>query len=72
MTGAIQKLKQMDNIYTEQQLWRQTEVKVLGKKDLIVFDLANPKEEFVLYGFDEVGQFTEGMEKPRYKFINAI
>ena len=59
-------------IYTEKELWSQTEVEFLGKKDLVVFDLANPKEEYVLYGFDEVGQFTKGMKKPRYKFVDAI
>ena len=62
----------MEKIYTEQQLWSQTEVEFLGKKDLVVFDLANPKEQYVLYGFDEVGDFTQGMKKPRYKFIDAI
>jgi len=57
-------------IYTEAQLWEQTEVNTLVGVDLVVFDLAKPNDDgFVLYGFDEVGDFTKGMKKPRYKFV---
>ncbi len=60
----------LNKIYTETQLWSQTDVNSLSGLDLIVFDLSKPNDEgFVLYGFDEVGEFTEGMKKPRYKFV---
>lgn len=55
-------------IYTEQQLWKQPWSSLVGH-DLIVFDLKNPTNEFTLYGWDEVGEFTEDMAQPRYKLI---
>ena len=62
----------MKNIYTESELWSQTDVTCLSGLDLIVFDLSKPNDEgFVLYGFDEVGDFTDGMKQPRYKFVKS-
>lgn len=56
-------------IYTEKELYSQTEVQHLGQADLVVFDAANSTcEGYVLLGWDEVGMFTSGMKKPRYRF----
>jgi len=56
-------------IYTERELYNQTEFDHLGEADLIEFDAANPNcEGFVLLGWDEIGMFTKGMKKPRYRF----
>ena len=54
------------NIYTERQLWQDKSLSLVGH-ELIVFDLKNPTNEFILYGWDEVGMFTEDMAQPRYK-----
>jgi len=65
----IRVMKNNTMIYTERELFKQTEVEHLGQADLIVFDAANPQcEGYVLLGWDEVGMFTQGMKQPRYRF----
>lgn len=59
----------MEKIYTENELAK-ANVDLIGK-DLVVFDLDNPEEEYILYGFDEIGSFDYMMKSPRYKIVSS-